>query len=506
MKKIFIGIITLTIISQSAKSQDEFDALRYGNTPYFGTARSMSIGNAMGSVGGDFSSLSVNPAGIGIYRRGEFAFTPSFNVSTNKSKYLGTTTTASDSKLNISQFGLVLTSAKKDIGSKKSGWRTASFAVGMNRNATFKNEYIYSGNNYKNSLIEKYAEEFNALGGINALYNVSYPAYAAYQTWLIDRGFGADSNQAVSYVPYMDGIKQTKRAYESGGMKEYVISAGGNYKEKLMLGVTLGIPNLTYDRTLQFDEEDISGKNNNDFKYMYFTEKLSTTGTGINLKLGAIYKPTNEFRIGFAFHTPTYIQFNDISSIEMESHTDSLLSNMNPPQGPVSYYSQDTALSFNYAQTTPYKALVSGTFLFKQYGFVTADVEYVDYASMKYNYGEGYENESIAINTVIRNTYKSAVNFRLGAEAKLQDVSLRAGLAYYGSPYKNSAYDGSRLNFSFGAGYRAKNWFVDAAFVRSMQNYQQVPYTLDRVNAEVPVAEISNGTSNLLFTFGWKFM
>lgn len=56
--------------------------------------------------------------------------------------------------------------------------------------------------------------------------SVSYPAYAAYQTWLIDRGFGADSNQAVAYVPYADGIKQTKRVYETGGMQEYVISAG----------------------------------------------------------------------------------------------------------------------------------------------------------------------------------------------------------------------------------------------------------------------------------------
>ncbi|MEI2810469.1 MAG: hypothetical protein V9F00_09770 [Nocardioides sp.] len=258
----------------------------------------MSIGNAMGSVGGDFSSLSINPAGIGIYRRGEFVFSPSFNVMTNNSTYLGNTINTSSTKLNFSQFGLVLTSVKKGNAYKKSAWKAGSFAFGMNRNETYKNEYVYSGNNQKSSLIEKYAEEFNALGGINAVGSVSYPAYAAYQTWLIDRGFGADSNQAVAYVPYADGIRQTKRVYETGGMQEYVISAGGNYQEKLMIGATLGIPRVVYNRTLQFDEEDISGDKNNDFKYMYFTEKLSTTGTGINLKLGAIFKPVNNFRFG----------------------------------------------------------------------------------------------------------------------------------------------------------------------------------------------------------------
>ncbi len=493
------------IIYTTSSAQDEFDALRYGNTTYNGTARSMSIGNAMGSVGGDFTSLSVNPAGIGIYRRGELSFSPSFNVSANEGSYLGNNTSANSTKLNLSHFGLVLTSAKKDNKKNKGGWRAASFAFGMNRNATFKNEYIYSGNNNKSSLTEKYAEEFNSLGGIGAINNVSFPAYAAYRTWLVDRGFGADSNHAVSYVPYTDGIRQTKRVYETGGMQEYVISAGGNYQDKLMLGATLGIPRITYDRTLQFDEEDISGNNNNDFRYMYFTERLSTTGTGINLKLGAIFKPANNFRFGIAFHTPTYIQFNDISYIEMESHTDSLLLHNNPANSPVSVYTQDTALSFNYGQTTPYKALISGTAFFNQYGFVSADIEYVDYASMKYNYGQGYENESAAMNSVIKSTYKSAVNIRVGAEAKLQEFALRAGVAYYGSPYKNSTYDASRLNISAGVGYRAKNWFLDAAFVRAMQTYQQMPYTLSRSNADIRAAEIKNGVSNVLFTFGWKF-
>ncbi|MBD5204411.1 MAG: TonB-dependent receptor, partial [Bacteroidales bacterium] len=40
-----------------------------------GTARFMSMGGAFGALGGDLSTLSQNPAGIGVYRSSELGFT-----------------------------------------------------------------------------------------------------------------------------------------------------------------------------------------------------------------------------------------------------------------------------------------------------------------------------------------------------------------------------------------------------------------------------------------------
>ncbi|HMN31736.1 MAG TPA: hypothetical protein PKA54_00020 [Chitinophagaceae bacterium] len=503
MKKILLTFTNVLALFVTANAQDEFDALRYGYTNYYGTARGLSVGNAMGSVGGDFSALSINPAGIGIYRRGEFVLSPSFQISNNTGTYQNNTNLANSSKLNMSQFGIVLTNAKKGNLYKRSAWKAGSFAIGANRLATFNNEYTYSGNNFQSSLIEKYADEFNSLGGIKAINSVSYPAYAAYETWLIDRGFGADSNTAVSYVPFTGGINQNKHVYERGGINELVISGGGNYKEVLLLGATVGITSLNYKRTLNYNEEDISGDNNNDFKYMHFTENLSTNGTGINLKLGAIIKPSDNFRFGLALHTPTYYQLNDLSQIGMESHTDSLLLHSNPNNSPISSYSQDTALSFNYGYSSPYKAILSGTAFMNQYGFISADIELVGYSSMKYYYEPGFENIANAMNTVIKNLFKTALNARIGAEVKLENFMLRAGAAYYGSPYKNTQYDASKLNLSFGLGYRADNWFTDITYINSNQKYGQQPYTLS--NTSVPFAEIKNSTSNVVFTVGIKF-
>lgn len=506
MNKIFSCLLILAAIANDVSAQDEFDALRYSQTQNHGTARSMGIGGAVGSMGADFGSLSVNPAGIGIYKSSEVMFTPSYSVTNNHSTYLNNSNSASDSKFNFANFGLVVTKQYTSGKRKPHPWRTFSFGVGMNRLATFKNETVYSGKNNRNSLIESFADDFNSMGGINSnsLNNVNFSAYGAYQTYLIDRGTGADSNKAVSYVPYTDGLNQSKRVIESGGMSEYAISVGGNYMDKLMLGATLGLVSVNYDRTTHFDEEDASGNLSNNFKYLNFTERLSTSGTGINLKVGAIYKANTHFRVGIALHTPTHIELNDASSISITSHTDSLFLHADPNANPVSTYNQDSSLVFNYSMNTPAKAIFSAMVLFGKAGFLTADVEYLDYATMKYKF-TGFGPAENAINQVIKNTYKDAVNIRIGAEARLNNVALRGGFAYYGSPYSGNQSYGTRTNISGGIGYREQAWFIDAAYVHSLLKSQEVPYILSRTGANVPTATMNNNTGSVLLTIGLKF-
>lgn len=506
MKRFLIIASLLAFFTNLSQAQDEIDAIRYGFQSYSGTARGMGIGAALGSIGGDFSTLSVNPAGLGIYRSSEFSISPSFQVASNRTEYTGVSSSGNSSKFNLGSFGLVLTRAKTGKAYRKSGWKAASFAFGMNRQATYKNEYEYGGKNNTSSLIERFAEEFNRLGGLNntTLGQVSYPAFAAYQTYLIDRGMGTDSNLAFSYVPYTDGLMQYKSVVEKGHIQEYVISVGGNYMEKLMLGATLGLQSLQYNRTMKYSEDDLSGKTDNEFKYFDFREDLETEGTGVNLKLGAILKPIQELRIGLAVHTPTHIEMNDASSIYLESHTDSLLLYNNPGASAISQYQQDSLLIFNYSLTTPYRALGSFAVVFNQHGFLTADIEYVGYSSMKYNY-KGFDQEENAVNQVIRNTYKNAVNVRVGAELKLEELGIRAGFAYYGNPYQNNQVDASRKQISGGLGYRSKFWFLDVTYVHSMQRLSEQPYRLSRASANIPVATTENRVNQVLCTLGWKF-
>src|SRR5690606_21080328 len=131
----------------------------------------------------------------------------------------------------------------------------------------------------------------------NSLTDINTPAGLGFNTYLIDTFNG----QLYTNVPYKTGISQSRMVKERGGINEIVISLGGNYQEKLMLGATLGLPSARYTRESDFIERDISNNNDNDFDNSVYKETLTTSGLGVNLKLGFIYKPVDQFRVGVAF-------------------------------------------------------------------------------------------------------------------------------------------------------------------------------------------------------------
>ena len=62
-------------------SQEIADALRYSQNNLTGTARFQAMSGAFGALGGDFSSLNINPAGSAIFLNNQVGFTLSnYNV------------------------------------------------------------------------------------------------------------------------------------------------------------------------------------------------------------------------------------------------------------------------------------------------------------------------------------------------------------------------------------------------------------------------------------------
>lgn len=57
-------------------AQGDYEAFRFSQIEYQGTARYMGAGGAFSATGGEFSAISVNPAAIGLYKRHEVTFTP----------------------------------------------------------------------------------------------------------------------------------------------------------------------------------------------------------------------------------------------------------------------------------------------------------------------------------------------------------------------------------------------------------------------------------------------
>ena len=163
-KKLLLAI--LTIYSFSANAQNEIDALRYSQQNMFGSARVSSMGGAFGSLGGDFSGLSQNPAGIGMYQFTEVTFSPTF-ILNNTTSYGNTNNLgqSNDGKFDedISQGGLgnigFIFSKPKD----NTEWKRINFGIGLNQLANYdKNIYINTINN-SSSL----ADNLHDFSGIN---------------------------------------------------------------------------------------------------------------------------------------------------------------------------------------------------------------------------------------------------------------------------------------------------------------------------------------------------
>ena len=60
MKKIFLTLLAL--VPFCLVGQSLYDVYSISASYYQGTAKSVAMGNAMGAVGQDFSSISINPA------------------------------------------------------------------------------------------------------------------------------------------------------------------------------------------------------------------------------------------------------------------------------------------------------------------------------------------------------------------------------------------------------------------------------------------------------------
>ncbi len=513
----------LLLCSVVSSAQDVREAYNFSNLTVQGTASSMGYGNALGSLGGDFSSVSVNPAGLAIYRSSELSITPSLRMNGVSSDYAGTNTADNNTHFNFNSFSLIFTSAAKGKRYEHRNWKAVSFALGMNRVADFNRNYTYQGNNNTSSASQAFESDANLNPGAATSATANSLGNMGYYSFLLNQD--PTSGSFYTTVPFAGGISQLKSVQENGCIDEYTISLGGNYKEKLMLGVTIGIPYVNYHSTSNYTET--SSDNNavtNPFGFNSFNynQNLDITGGGINAKIGAIYKITDFFRIGAAFHSPTFYSLSDVSKTSLYVNNDSTIAAANSG-GYTGIYSRN---EFDYYLTTPWKGILSATFILKNLGFITADYEYVDYSSMRYRYSDGmdyttgnsYQSEENAINQEIKKTYKGASDFRLGAGFNVTKIFVvRVGAGYYGNAYtaygeaNQLYYTTQRIDLNAGLGLHFKHFYTDLGFVHSMYQGVEQPYSIDYsgvvsgTQATIPQAKTNYSINNLALTMGVRF-
>ncbi|HPE96737.1 MAG: hypothetical protein H6548_01150 [Chitinophagales bacterium] len=492
--------LAMPILSQA---QSDEDALRYSMLGFGGTARSLGVANAFGALGGDFSSLAMNPAGIGIYRSSEFVFTPGLTHFDNQSAFYGSATNADKYNFNLSNLGMVFTNMKTGKANADNGWVATQFAVGYNRLENFNNRLIYTGFNDRNSLTSLYVEQLNANGGTNpGSVTGSFPfgAGLAWETYLINPNF----NDSTSYYTEIQGgnIQQTKTLETSGAYDELDFSFGGNYGNKLYVGFTLGVPIVDYNAVVTYTEEDVQNVHDN-FNQMTLTDQLNVNGAGINGKFGVIYRVNDYLRLGGAVHTPTALGLTDVYRSTMTSSLDTSGS-----------YGYDSPTGrYEYSIVTPWRAIASAAITMKQYGFISFDYEFVDYSAAGFNFNRIGSVDDITLETALNNTinekYTGAHNIRVGAELAYEVFRFRGGYAIMGTPFASGFAEGSadfaRSTYTLGAGIRDEHFYVDLGYANTRSTEYDTQYNFSDGNGANEGATIDKTVSNFLLSLGFRF-
>ncbi|WP_131536693.1 OmpP1/FadL family transporter [Pedobacter nototheniae] len=497
--KYLLGVACLLACSQISYAQYVTDALRYSQTDNTTSARFKALGGAQTAVGGDISSLSGNPAGLGLFTRSEISFTPYYGSYGNDGTYLGETRNGNKSQLGISQFGGVFYSPTvKQKGSNTSeGILSFNFGIGYNKTNDFNNKIVFGGTNNKSSIADFFADQANQLSSppptpdqLKAGYN-NYSGgydlpYTAFENYLINYN---GTNGAWAPATAL-GNKQANTETRTGYQSEFNVGFGSNYSNKLYFGATLSFTSLKLNSDRVFNE---SGSLGSDLYNMDFTESTQTKGNGFNAKLGLIYKINSVVRIGASYNTPTWYNIQD-------SYFQNLVNYKNAYNVQIDPYNSEFNLR------TPGK-ITAGIALFaNNLGFLTFDADYINYKDIKLSSDAVNDASVIAANNKdIQDLYRDAFNIRVGAEGRLNDnFSLRAGYSQVGNPYEDKSNDAyQKKSISGGLGYRKDNFYADATYVNSKYNSYYKAY--DLVGLAAPTASVKNITNAVYLTLGVRF-
>ena len=449
----------------TVQAQDTYmnERLTNNSSDIIGTARYVGMGGALGALGADMSVISWNPAGIGLFRKNDIAMT----------------------------FGGIW--GKSYIAQENRGKGTVDQA-GFVYNIKTDNEtcpYVNFAFNYQKKI--NYNYNFHAsnpnLGGLSQMDQLAqlteYYGEQSDPQNLTELAVTYNGNDGLFFD--QDDYSNPYRSYSNrythhseGSLQAFDFNLSTNINNRAFLGLTVGVDNMRYRSWSDYTEEG-------DGSYGLRDYDIHTSGTGVNVKLGAIVRPfeDNSFRFGFAVETPTWYRLrrgsyfyyydNDIGALTDDG---------------------DSYMKFNIRSPWKVRACIGSTV-----GSAFAwdiDYEYAGYAGSSMSYPEfEYDDGStsgnvkdVEMNKLTRDNLRGTHTLRMGMEVNAsKHLAFRLGYNLSTSAYKkdisfdqynlysyemNSAMNyatstsymrmGNTNILTLGMGYHYKSFYVDLAY------------------------------------------
>lgn len=561
MKKTAIIVLLMAVVWARAGAQTMYDAYRFSENNYEGTARTMAMGNAFTALGGDLGSVNINPAGSAVARYSQFSFSPGVAVSVNKSggtspDYFGRAYSTSSTGFTMPGIGFTINCDTHSY----SGIKNVAFGFVVNKTNNYRDNLYTGGLNSSTSISGAMAtlaagidyKDLELTDTYDPYYDSSIPfdVILGYESGIIsniwnDKGTSDTSDDMIYNGDYagiaenyyynpetgevdfanigLDGntINQIYSRKTNGYKYDYVFNVAANISDVVYIGANLGITSISYGQEYYVREQ--SGGNASDydlfqtqFNSLKYSYSYSASGTGVYGKFGIIVTPGKGLRFGAAIQTPTATSIRERwqASAEMTTYSDSY--GNGEAETPESKY--------DYRLSSPFRFNIGAAYTFGKFAVISADYEMADYSRMRLKTVDSNDNsEYDPLNNDIRDLMGTSHMLRAGIEIKpVSSFSIRAGYGLTTSPEKY--YDGDMIKkvkssssrFSAGVGYSSSgSFFLDFAVQATKYAREYIyPYDYYALNGndividpriETPEILSKRWLLNAVLTFGFRF-
>lgn len=449
------------------------DLASLSQTHAFGTARAMGMGGAFVSLGADMTSMSLNPAGLGLYRRNEISLTPMVPIS--HAETAGTFDWQGNSR---TRFAFANVGAALNVFESSTGSLTSlTIGFGMNRIADFNTRYSFSSESVYNpadgnlmpTIADVYGQQLgqgvykdgryysifpaaaadgnpNGALGYDGFDPGFWPAILAYNGFMINvEGAGDDRLWVPSYIGHNASVTHSLDVLGSGSINEFTLSAGGNFNNIVYFGASLGIQSvhkkvgMTYQEEYRYYDTDGIAVDAGGYEllsqlnYSSIYQQTVIDGSGVNFKLGVIVRPIAGLRLGVAFHTPTFysLDYSYRADIETEGR------NNDTRETQVSYDRTPTQIDEgpgSWEFTSPARLMFGASYTFGNFAIVSVDYERDWYNGIRVKNLPDIGVSTQAYKMNFKRNFCATNSLRAGIEVKpLPILALRLGGGYTGS-------------------------------------------------------------------------
>ena len=516
----------------------------------FGTARAMAMAGAFTSLGADLSSMSINPAGLGMYRHNDISVTPMMSFARSKTNAPEYGNNSRD-RFSMANIGVVINAYE---GSRS--LVSLNIGFGYNRIADLNYDYAFQRQNQAATIGDAYARQlywggiskysfYNGGGSGNWNWNNIAPEYwnaaLAYRGFLIDQ---VDPNKPDSWQPTWvtpnADVDHYTMLRSKGSIGEYVLSVGANINNKIYIGASLGIQSVYQRKYIDYVEEyfysdpsqAIPDFGNSGLDYQLLRWKLNQSvivdGTGVNFKAGVVYRPTANLRFGVAIHTPTYYSLdrkfqsaaaglayaNNDTDPNVKPDDEGYISTAGDPNMTSPLLVDDGPNSWSFV--SPTRLMFGASYTFGERGVISVDYERDWYNGIRIKDNPSGLDSQSWYNDTFRDVFKGSNILRVGAEFKpLPVLALRAGFGYSGSMLKDDktvlASPAIKQTTYYGAGIGfvlARGVLLDVAYqyMSSKTTDYYLFYAEDKGgHTESAVYSTDINRHNVALTLGFRF-